>query len=197
MSAPLFWRVPAASLRVGDWVAVDLDAIVARERATLDAVRERLRCERLDPAGVAALTREERRADDALRLVAALRAERAEVERLRAQLAAQAPTVALDALRNRHFAVRCCVCSAEWPPDARDCPGCGHPDRAAGAVPAGFDDLFAAPPAEDDTDATQLAALAAGERSSARRAGEAFAAQHPHAAGAIMGGVAHRSEVAK
>jgi len=95
--------------------ALDLDAIVARERFALDAARERLRCERLDPGSVAALAREERRADDALRLVAALRAERAEAERTRAQLAALA--------------------------------------------------------------------------------GAKFAAQHPHAAGAMLGGVAHREDV--
>lgn len=106
----------------------------------------------------------------------------AEVERLRAQLAAQAPAVArpapvgfceaLAAVRSGRFvSAPCGGCGASWPADgAERCPACGwalaahNPDRA------------------------QLAALA-------RREGEAFAAQHPHAAGALMGGVAHRSEV--
>jgi len=65
----------------------------------------------------------------------------------------------------------CVVCSADWPLDRRDCPGCGHPDRDAGAV--------------TNNDRAQLAALA----------GARFAEEHPYAAGAIMGGIAHRSEV--
>jgi len=52
---------------------LDLDAIDARERAALAAVRERLRCERLDADAAVALMREERRADDAVALVARVR----------------------------------------------------------------------------------------------------------------------------
>ena len=59
-----------------DAPALDLDAIEARERAALAAAREALRGG-YDLAGFDRLTREERRADDALRLVAALRAVRA------------------------------------------------------------------------------------------------------------------------
>jgi hypothetical protein len=64
---------------------LDLDAIDARERAALAAVRERLRCERLDPAGFVALQREERRADDAVALVARVRELEAEARRLRSE----------------------------------------------------------------------------------------------------------------
>ena len=56
--------------------------------------------------------------------------------------------------------------------------------RAHLAAPVGFGDIFADAPVEDDTDAAQLAALS----------GEAFAEEFPYAAGAIMGGVAHKSE---
>ncbi len=60
----------------------------------------------------------------------------ARVRELEVQVAAAQPAVARDALRNGRFTAHCCVCSAEWPLGVRDCPGCGHPDRAAGAVPA-------------------------------------------------------------
>jgi hypothetical protein len=167
---------PAARVVVPD--ALDLDAIEARERAALAALaaaREALRGG-YDLAGFDRLALEERRADDALRLVAALRAERAS----HAPAAQPAPLDfhgALAAVRNGRFVATCSQCSAEWPLDRRDCPGCGHPDRAAGAVPAGFDDLFADAPVEDDDDAAQLAALA----------GARFAEQHPDAAAGVLG----------
>jgi len=164
---------PAARVVVPD--ALDLDAIEARERAALAAAREALRGG-YDLAGFDRLALEERRADDALRLVAALRAERAS----HAPAAQPAPLDfhgALAAVRNGRFVATCSQCSAEWPLDRRDCPGCGHPDRAAGAVPAGFDDLFADAPVEDDDDAAQLAALA----------GARFAEQHPDAAAGVLG----------
>lgn len=119
----------------------------------------------------------------------------AEIDRLRAQLAAQAPAVALDAIRRGPY--------RGPPPDiwCHDCKGVrfhgngvvcatcrGTGRHPPPPVAVGFDDLFAAPPVEDDNDAAQFAALA-------RREGEAFAATHPHAAGAIMGGVAHREDV--
>lgn len=101
----------------------------------------------------------------------------ARVRELEAQLAAAQPAVALDALRNGRFTAHCCACSAEWPLGVRDCPGCGHPDRDAGAVPdrdlcphCGALDLDHVCP-----------------KSAATVAGEAFAAEHPEAAGRILG----------
>ena len=101
----------------------------------------------------------------------------ARVRELEAQLAAAQPAVARDALRNGRFTAHCCVCSAEWPLGVRDCPGCGHPDRDAGAVPdrdlcphCGALDLDHVCP-----------------KSAATVAGEAFAAEHPEAAGRILG----------
>lgn len=108
----------------------------------------------------------------------------ARVRELEAQLAAAQPAVARDALRNGRFTAHCCVCSAEWPLGVRDCPGCGHPDRAAGAVPdrdlcphCGALDLDHACP-----------------KSAATVAGEAFAAEHPYAAAGIMGSATARRE---
>ncbi len=101
----------------------------------------------------------------------------ARVRELEAQLAAAQPAVALDALRNGRFTAHCCVCSTEWPTDARDCPGCGHPDRAAGAVPDA--DLCPKCGALDLDHACP--------KSAATVAGEAFAAEHPEAAGRILG----------
>lgn len=191
----------------------------------------------------------------------------ARVRELEAQLAAAQPAVARDALRNGRFAAHCCACSAEWPLGVRDCPGCGHPDRAAGAVPdaaqptpldfaaslaavrngrfvpaprcpqcdglrriddargdtvpcplcvprscggcsatwpldrrdcpgCGYPDRDAG--AVPDTDlCPKCGALDldhACPKSAATVAGEAFAAEHPYAAGAIMGGVAKRED---
>ena len=106
----------------------------------------------------------------------------ARVRELEAQLAAAQPAVALDALRNGRFTAHCCACSAEWPLGVRDCPGCGHPDRDAGAVPdrdlcphCGALDLDHVCP-----------------KSAATVAGEAFAAKHPYAAAGIMGSATAR-----
>lgn len=164
---------PAARVVVPD--ALDLDAIEARERAALAAAREALRGG-YDLAGFDRLALEERRADDALRLVAALRAERAS----HAPAAQPAPLDfhgALAAVRNGRFVATCSQCSAEWPLDRRDCPGCGHPDRAAGAVP----DRDLCP----HCGALDLDHVCA--KSAATVAGEAFAAEHPEAAGRILG----------
>lgn len=92
----------------------------------------------------------------ALALVARLRAE---VDALKARLAAAEPVLALDAIRNGRFVVAPCAgCGAAWPEEgAETCPACG--------------------------------------RSLDGAEGETFAATHPYAAGALMGGVAHRSEV--
>jgi hypothetical protein len=94
-----------------------------------------------------------------------------------ARLAAAQPAVALDALRNGRFTAHCCACSAEWPLGVRDCPGCGHPDRDAGAVP----DRDLCP----HCGALDLDHVCA--KSAATVAGEAFAAEHPEAAGRILG----------
>lgn len=164
---------PAARVVVPD--ALDLDAIEARERAALAAAREALRGG-YDLAGFDRLALEERRADDALRLVAALRAERAS----HAPAAQPAPLDfhgALAAVRNGRFVATCSQCSAEWPLDRRDCPGCGHPDRDAGAVP----DRDLCP----HCGALDLDHVCA--KSAATVAGEAFAAEHPEAAGRILG----------
>ena len=101
----------------------------------------------------------------------------ARVRELEAQVAAAQPAVTLGALRSGRFTARCCVCSAEWPIDARDCPGCGHPDRDAGAVP----DRDLCP----KCGALDLDHVCA--KSAATVAGEAFAAEHPEAAGRILG----------
>lgn len=106
----------------------------------------------------------------------------ARVRELEAQLAAAQPAVALDALRNGRFTAHCCACSAEWPLGVRDCPGCGHPDRAAGAVP---DTDLCAKCGGLDLDGGHVC-----PKSAATVAGETFAAEHPYAAGALMGGVA-------
>lgn len=84
---------------------------------------------------------------------------RAEVDALKARLAAAEPVLMLDALRSGRFVVAPCAgCGAAWPEEgAEACPACG--------------------------------------RSLDGAEGETFAATHPYAAGAIMGGVAHRSEV--
>lgn len=169
---------PAARVVVPD--ALDLDAIEARERAALAAAREALRGG-YDLAGFDRLALEERRADDALRLVAALRAERAS----HAPAAQPAPLDfhgALAAVRNGRFVATCSQCSAEWPLDRRDCPGCGHPDRAAGAVPDR--DLC---PHCGALDLDHVCAKSAGTV-----AGEAFAAERPYAAAGIMGSATAR-----
>ncbi len=76
----------------------------------------------------------------------------------------------------------CGGCSATWPLDRRDCPGCGYPDRDAGAVP--------------DTDlCPKCGALDldhACPKSAATVAGEAFATEHPYAAAGIMGSATAR-----
>lgn len=86
--------------------------------------------------------------------------------------------------------------------DGYRCPTCRgtgrHPPPEADAPPepdlfAGFGDIFEGAAVDDapdeapqpNADRAQLAALA----------GARFAEQHPHAAGAIMGGVAHREDV--
>lgn len=169
---------PAARVVVPD--ALDLDAIEARERAALAAAREALRGG-YDLAGFDRLALEERRADDALRLVAALRAERAS----HAPAAQPAPLDfhgALAAVRNGRFVATCSQCSAEWPLDVRDCPGCGHPDRAAGAVP----DRDLCP----HCGALDLDHVCA--KSAATVAGEAFATERPYAAAGIMGSATAR-----
>lgn len=83
---------------------------------------------------------------------------RAEVDALKARLAAAEPVLMLDALRSGRFVVAPCAgCGAAWPEEgAETCPACG--------------------------------------RSLDGAEGETFAATHPYAAGAIMGGIAHRSE---
>ena len=101
----------------------------------------------------------------------------ARVRELEAQVSAAQPAVTLGALRSGRFTARCCVCSAEWPIDARDCPGCGHPDRDAGAVP----DRDLCP----HCGALDLDHVCA--KSAATVAGEAFATEHPEAAGRILG----------
>lgn len=106
----------------------------------------------------------------------------ARVRELEAQLAAAQPAVALDALRNGRFTAHCCACSAEWPLGVRDCPGCGHPDRDAGAVP----DRDLCP----HCGALDLDHVCA--KSAATVAGEAFATEHPYAAAGIMGSATAR-----
>lgn len=106
----------------------------------------------------------------------------ARVRELEAQLAAAQPAVALDALRNGRFTAHCCACSAEWPLGVRDCPGCGHPDRDAGAVP----DRDLCP----HCGALDLDHVCA--KSASTVAGEAFATEHPYAAAGIMGSATAR-----
>ncbi len=108
----------------------------------------------------------------------------ARVRELEAQLAAAQPAVALDALRNGRFTAHCCACSAEWPLGVRDCPGCGHPDRDAGAVP---DTDLCAKCGGLDLDGGHVC-----PKSAATVAGEAFAAKHPYAAAGIMGSATAR-----
>lgn len=165
----------------------DLDAIEARERAALAAARDALRGP-YDLAGFDRLTREERRADDALRLVVALRESRAEV----------ADYDALVMRQGRLLLATADALKGPPPPlsqhSAHDLPEVAARLRAqlaaqapAVALDAIRNGRFVVVPAEDDTDAAQLAVLAAGERSPAWQSGEEFAEQHPEAAGRILG----------
>lgn len=126
------------------------------------------------------------------------------IRRLRAQLAAAQPVLMLDAIRRGPPStwVRCLACAGTGVEvdaegegvSCEPCRGTGrhpppHPVEATDDVFEEFARAWAA-----DTDlCPKCGALDLGracEKSAATVAGEAFAAEHPYAAGAVMGGVA-------